>query len=120
MAILSLYLKEPQFQGQTKEKLGNPETTAQIDGLIRTAQLLFGLSGPGRGVILMRLDTDDRLIGATTIAPGAGVTVVNKDGKDRKIPLRDIPLGRRAGKGQRVVKRSVLAGMHSGVVEREV
>jgi DNA gyrase/topoisomerase IV subunit A len=78
------------------------------------------LSGPGRGVILMRLDTDDRLIGATTIAPGAGVTVVNKNGKDRKIPRRDIPLGRRAGKGQRVVKRSVLAHMHSGVVEREV
>ena len=37
VAILSLYLKHPQFQGQTKEKLGNPETTAQIDNLIRTS-----------------------------------------------------------------------------------
>ena len=37
VAILSLYLKQPQFQGQTKEKLGNPEVTAQIDTLIRTA-----------------------------------------------------------------------------------
>ncbi len=37
VVVLSLYLKEPQFQGQTKEKLGNPEVTAQIDGLIRTA-----------------------------------------------------------------------------------
>jgi len=37
VAILSLYLKEPQFQGQTKEKLGNPEVTAQIDTLVRTA-----------------------------------------------------------------------------------
>ncbi|MCS6924794.1 MAG: type IIA DNA topoisomerase subunit B [Candidatus Binatia bacterium] len=37
VAILSLYLKHPQFQGQTKEKLGNPEVTAQLDGLIRTA-----------------------------------------------------------------------------------
>lgn len=37
VAILSLYLKNPQFQGQTKEKLGNPEVTAQIDSLIRTA-----------------------------------------------------------------------------------
>ncbi|HEV8715883.1 MAG TPA: DNA topoisomerase IV subunit B [Candidatus Binatia bacterium] len=35
--ILSLYLKQPQFQGQTKEKLGNPEVTAQIDTLVRTA-----------------------------------------------------------------------------------
>ena len=37
VAILSLYLKHPQFQGQTKEKLGNPEATAQIDGMVRTA-----------------------------------------------------------------------------------
>ncbi len=37
VAILSLYLKQPQFQGQTKEKLGNPETTAQIDNLVRTS-----------------------------------------------------------------------------------
>ena len=37
VVVLSLYLKEPQFQGQTKEKLGNPDVTAQIDGLIRTA-----------------------------------------------------------------------------------
>ncbi len=35
VALLSLYLKQPQFQGQTKEKLGNPEVSAQIDGLIR-------------------------------------------------------------------------------------
>jgi DNA gyrase subunit B/topoisomerase-4 subunit B len=37
VAILSLYLKQPQFQGQTKEKLGNPEVTTQIDSLLRTA-----------------------------------------------------------------------------------
>ena len=37
IVVMSLYLKEPQFQGQTKEKLGNPEVTAQIDGFIRTA-----------------------------------------------------------------------------------
>ena len=69
------------------------------------------LSGAGRGVILMRLDTDDRLVGAVTSEPGTGVTVINKDGKERKIPLRDIPLGKRAGKGRRVVKRSVLVGV---------
>ncbi len=66
------------------------------------------LSGAGRGVILMRLDKDDRLVGAVTSEPGAGVTVINKDGRERKVPLRDIPLGKRAGKGRRVVKRSTL------------
>lgn len=37
VALLSVYLKNPQFQGQTKEKLGNPEVTAQLDGVLRTA-----------------------------------------------------------------------------------
>ena len=37
VAILSLYLKQPQFQGQTKERLGNPEVTGQVDAVIRTA-----------------------------------------------------------------------------------
>ncbi|GMT96472.1 DNA topoisomerase IV subunit B [Corallococcus caeni] len=34
-AILSVYVVEPQFQGQTKGRLNNPETTAQVDGAIR-------------------------------------------------------------------------------------
>jgi DNA gyrase/topoisomerase IV subunit B len=36
-AILSSYVIEPQFQGQTKGKLNNPEVTAQIDGVVRPA-----------------------------------------------------------------------------------
>ena len=74
------------------------------------------LSGAGRGVILMRLEQDDRLVGAVTSEPGAGVTVLNTDGKERKIPLREIPLGKRAGKGRRVVKRSTLAGLRQNGV----
>ncbi len=69
------------------------------------------LSGAGRGVILMRLEKDDHLVGAVTSEPRAGVTVINKDGKERKIPPREIPLGKRAEKGRRVVKRSVLVGV---------
>jgi len=36
-AILSTYVIEPQFQGQTKGKLNNPETAAQVDGVVRPA-----------------------------------------------------------------------------------
>jgi DNA gyrase/topoisomerase IV subunit B len=36
-AILSSYVIEPQFQGQTKGRLNNPEVTAQIDGVVRPA-----------------------------------------------------------------------------------
>jgi DNA gyrase/topoisomerase IV subunit B len=35
--ILSSYVIDPQFQGQTKGRLNNPETTAQVEGLVRPA-----------------------------------------------------------------------------------
>ncbi len=76
------------------------------------------LSGPGRGVILMRLDEDDRLIGAVTPSPGQGVIVTKSDGDEREVRLKDIPLGHRAGKGQRVIKRTTLTSVR-GVVEEE-
>ncbi len=34
-AICSCFLVEPQFQGQTKDKLNNPEVRGQIDGAVR-------------------------------------------------------------------------------------
>ena len=36
-AILSVFLSDPMFQGQTKEKLNNPELTATVEGLVRPA-----------------------------------------------------------------------------------
>ncbi len=37
VAILSIYVTEPQFQGQTKDKLNNPEIAAEVDGAVRIA-----------------------------------------------------------------------------------
>jgi DNA gyrase subunit B/topoisomerase-4 subunit B len=37
VAILSAYVLEPQFQGQTKDRLNNPEMNAQVDGAVRPA-----------------------------------------------------------------------------------
>ncbi len=37
VAILSVFVREPMFQGQTKEKLNNPEMSAAVDGWIRPA-----------------------------------------------------------------------------------
>jgi DNA gyrase subunit A len=76
------------------------------------------LSGPGRGVILMRLDETDRLIGAVISLPGQGITVTNSEGNEREVRLKEIPLGQRAGKGQRVVKRMTLTSVR-GVAEEE-
>jgi DNA gyrase subunit B len=37
VAILSVFVREPMFQGQTKEKLNNPEMAATVDGWVRPA-----------------------------------------------------------------------------------
>jgi DNA gyrase subunit B/topoisomerase-4 subunit B len=37
VAILAVKISEPQFQGQTKERLNNAEVTPVIDGVVRTA-----------------------------------------------------------------------------------
>jgi DNA gyrase subunit B len=35
--VLSLFIQEPQFQGQTKDRLNNPEVTSVIDSAVRPA-----------------------------------------------------------------------------------
>ncbi len=35
--VLSTYVVEPQFQGQTKERLNNPEVAGQVDNVVRPA-----------------------------------------------------------------------------------
>ncbi len=37
VAIISVFIKEPQFQGQTKDRLNNPHVTSMIDGELRPA-----------------------------------------------------------------------------------
>ncbi len=70
------------------------------------------LAGPGRGVILMRPDaTDDRVVGALALARDAKFLVITPEGGERDIALREVPAARRAGKGQRVVKRGGVAAL---------
>src|SRR4029450_7460925 len=37
VAVLSVFIQEPQFQGQTKDRLNNPEATATVDSQVRPA-----------------------------------------------------------------------------------
>jgi DNA gyrase subunit B/topoisomerase-4 subunit B len=37
VAVLSTYVRDPQFQSQTKNRLNNPEVAAQVEGLVRPA-----------------------------------------------------------------------------------
>src|SRR5918994_5708144 len=36
-AVLSVFIQEPQFQGQTKDRLNNPEMLSAVDGVVRPA-----------------------------------------------------------------------------------
>jgi DNA gyrase subunit B/topoisomerase-4 subunit B len=49
VGVLSLYMQEPQFQGQTKERLGSPEAQAQVDGAVRPALERFLLENKTAG-----------------------------------------------------------------------
>jgi DNA gyrase subunit A len=73
------------------------------------------LAGPGRGVILMRpsADADDRIVGALALPANASFFVVTPEGTERKIGLADVPAGKRAGKGQKVVKRGGVAAIRA-------
>ncbi|MEP7304741.1 MAG: DNA topoisomerase IV subunit B [Acidobacteriota bacterium] len=37
VGVLSLFIQEPQFQGQTKDRLNNPEMMSAVDGVVRPA-----------------------------------------------------------------------------------
>jgi DNA gyrase subunit B/topoisomerase-4 subunit B len=37
VGVLSVFLKDPQFQGQTKDRLNNPEVAGIVDGMVRPA-----------------------------------------------------------------------------------
>jgi DNA gyrase/topoisomerase IV subunit B len=37
VAVISVFVREPMFQGQTKERLNNPEMTAIVEGFVRPA-----------------------------------------------------------------------------------
>ena len=45
-AVLSVYHLDPQFQGQTKEKLNNPEVSAQVASVVGTNLELYFNSNP--------------------------------------------------------------------------
>ena len=53
VALCSVYVREPQFQGQTKDRLNNPEVTAQVENVVRTAleQWLLDNSTMGEAIV---------------------------------------------------------------------
>ena len=71
------------------------------------------LAGPGRGVILMKPDTkdDDRIVGALALGKKDAFLAITSEGSEREINVGEVPLGKRAQKGQKVVKRGGVAAI---------
>jgi DNA gyrase subunit B len=53
VGVLSIYIHEPQFQGQTKERLGNPEVQGQVDAAVRPALETFLLENRTTGAAVV-------------------------------------------------------------------
>ncbi len=53
VALLSVYVSEPQFQGQTKDRLNNPEITGAVESAVRTAleQWLLDNASVGEAIV---------------------------------------------------------------------
>lgn len=53
VAVLSVYLQDPQFQGQTKGRLNNPEIASKVESAVRTAfeQWLFDNSSTAEAIL---------------------------------------------------------------------
>jgi DNA gyrase subunit A len=67
------------------------------------------LSGPGRGVIFMRLDSGDTVVGGLVPGDDVAMVAVTPEGREHRVRSSDVPAGRRGGKGQKVVKRGGVA-----------
>ncbi len=52
-AIVSVKLRNPQFEGQTKTKLGNPDVQERVSNIVREQLLLYFNNNPGTARILL-------------------------------------------------------------------
>jgi DNA gyrase subunit A len=84
---------------------GDTITAASSDGKVLAfpAAELPELAGAGRGVILMRIDKQDRLIGAVCHPLDAPPIAIAEDGTERRFHLPE--LAHRAQKGRKALKR---------------
>ncbi len=54
VALLSIYIQNPQFQGQTKDRLNNPEASPMVEGTVRPAleQWLLQNGSVGEAIVM--------------------------------------------------------------------
>jgi DNA gyrase subunit A len=71
------------------------------------------LAGVGRGVILMRVDPNETLVGAVTADQTEKLIIEIEGGNPRQAAVTDFPAIKRGGKGNKVVKRGKPSGLQA-------
>jgi DNA gyrase subunit B/topoisomerase-4 subunit B len=86
--VLSAFIQEPQFQGQTKDRLNNPELVSAIDGVVRPAlehwlnhNISVAEAIVGRIVLAARAREASRAAQAEVSRKGAASSRLNLPGK---------------------------------------
>lgn len=85
MAILSVYVEEPQFQGQTKDRLNNPEVTSAVESAVKVAVEQWLLDNASTAdAIVARIITSAR---ARAASRAAGQQVLRKTAVSHRLNL---------------------------------
>lgn len=85
IGIISVYVREPQFQGQTKDRLNNPEVTNVVEGAIRVALEQWLLDNASAAdAIVARIITAAR---ARAASRAAGQQVLRKTAVSHRLNL---------------------------------
>jgi DNA gyrase subunit B len=85
VGIISVYVREPQFQGQTKDRLNNPEVTNVVEGVLRVALEQWLLDNASAAdAIVARIITAAR---ARAASRAAGQQVLRKTAVSHRLNL---------------------------------
>jgi DNA gyrase subunit B len=87
-AMISVYVQDPQFQGQTKDRLNNPEMAGQVEGVVKNAIEQWLLQNPssadsivGRIILAARARAASRAASAQVVRKTAVSHRLNLPGK---------------------------------------
>jgi len=72
------------------------------------------LSGPARGVRMMKVSSGSQVIGMELVNPDDELQVKTKRGRDRKFQVKDIPMRNRATAGKNVCSGIAEMASHRG------
>ncbi|MEY4578377.1 MAG: gyrase subunit, partial [Pseudomonadota bacterium] len=85
VALISVYVRDPQFQGQTKDRLNNPEVTNLVESLVRVALEQWLLdNATAADTIVARIITAAR---ARAASRAAGAQVLRKTAVSHRLNL---------------------------------